>query len=246
MPRLVFKRLFVAVRDEPWWRRFANATGRLQSDPLQKLVAALRVLGHGEPYDRPDEYCRLSRSTIAEATRRLTEFIVNKWEPTNLRRPTEEELKHILTRNAARGMPGWNGAIDCTHWQWQKFLRALAGQYHDRKGKRSVVIESVCDEDTYIWHFFIGAPGSYNDTNVLASSPQMLDVNAGVWPPRNISYTLNGRTRRLLCYTADRGYPRYALFAAPHPIPDTRKLADHNCLQEAVRKDAERLYAVMP
>jgi len=41
MPRLVFKRLFVAVRDEPWWRRFANATGRLQSDPLHKLVAAL-------------------------------------------------------------------------------------------------------------------------------------------------------------------------------------------------------------
>jgi len=89
MPRLVFKRLYVAVRDEPWWRRSANATGRLQSHPLQKLVAALRVLGYGEPYDCPDEYCRLSRSTIAEATRRLTEFIVNKWEPTYLRRPTE-------------------------------------------------------------------------------------------------------------------------------------------------------------
>jgi len=204
------------------------------------------VLGYGEPYDRPDEYCRLSRSTIAEATRRLTEFIVNKWEPTYLHHPTEEELKHILTRNAARGMPGCIGAIDCTHWQWLKCPKALAGQYHDRKGKRSVVIESVCDEDTYIWHFFIGAPGSYNDTNVLASSPLMLDVNAGVWPPRNISYTLNGRTRRLLFYTADRGYPRYALFATPHPIPDTRKRSVYNRLQEPVRKDAERLFAVMP
>jgi len=246
MPRAVFMRLDAAVHDEPWWRRSVNATGRLQSHPIQKLVAALRVLGYGESCDRADDNCRLSRSTIAEATRRLTRLVVDKWEQTYLRRPTEEELKHILSRNAARGMPGCIGSIDCTHWQWLKCRKALAGQYHDRKGKRSVVIESVCDEDTYIWHFFIGAPGSYNDKNVLASSPLMLDVNAGLWPPRNIKYTLNGRTRRLLFYAADKGYPRYALFAMPHPKPDTPKLLVYNRLQGAVRKDAERLYAVMP
>jgi len=109
-----------------------------------------------------------------------------------------------------------------------------------------VVIESVCDEDIYIWHFLIGAPESYDDTIVLASSPLMLDVNSGVWLPRNISYTLSGRTRRLLFYTADRGSPRYALFATPHPVPDTRKFAVHTRFQETVREDAERLYAVMP
>jgi len=143
-------------------------------------------------------------------------------------------------------MPGCIGAIDCAHWQWIKCPKALARQYHDRKGKRSAVIESVCDEDTYIWHFFILAPGSFNEKNVLASSPLMLDVNAGVWPPPILSYTLNGRTRRLLHYTADQGYPRYHIFAMPHPAPNTRKLLVYNRLQEAVRKDAERLYAVMP
>jgi len=109
-----------------------------------------------------------------------------------------------------------------------------------------VVIESACDEDTYIWHFFIGAPGSYNDKNVLASSPLMLDVSAGLWPQWNIKYKLNGRTHRLLFYAADQGYPRYALFAMPHPKPDTPKLLVYNRLQAAVRKDAERLYAVIP
>jgi len=78
IPRLVFRPLYVVFRNEPWWRRSTNATGHLQSHPLQKLVAALRVLGYGEPYDHHDEYCRVSRSTIAEATRRLTKFIVNK------------------------------------------------------------------------------------------------------------------------------------------------------------------------
>jgi len=143
-------------------------------------------------------------------------------------------------------MPGCIGAIDCTHWQWIKCPKAFAGQDHDRNGKRSVVIESVCDEDTNIWHFFIGARGSYNDKNVLASSPLMLDVNAGLWPPRNLSYTINGRTHRLLYYTADQGYPRYPILAMPHPASVTRKLFVYNRLQEAVRNDAERLYAVMP
>jgi len=56
VPRAVFKRRYAAVRDEPWWSRSVNATGRQQSHPIQNLVAALRVLGYGKSYDRPDEY----------------------------------------------------------------------------------------------------------------------------------------------------------------------------------------------
>ena len=143
MPQAVFKRLYTAVRKEPWWRRSINATGRPQSYPIQKLLATARVLGYGEPYDRHDEYCRLSQSTIAEATRHLTNVIVDKWEATYLRRLTEDQVKHILTRNAARGTPGCIGSIDCTHWHWLKCPKALAGQYHSRKGKRSAKLVNV-------------------------------------------------------------------------------------------------------
>jgi len=160
MPRVVFMRLYAAVHDEPWWRRSVNATGRLQSHSIQKLAAGLRVLGYGEFYDRAGEYCRLSRLTIAEATRRLTRLVVDKWKQTSLRRATDEELKHILSRNATRGMPGCIGFIACTHWQWLKCPKDLDGQYHDRKDESSVVIGSVCDEDIYIWHFSMGRPGA--------------------------------------------------------------------------------------
>jgi len=142
--------LFRAIYDQPFWRRSVNATGRPQAHAIQKVAAALRVLGFGESVDRADEYCRLSCSTIDDATHRLTEFIIDKWESTYLRRPTDVELEHILTRNAARGMPGCMGSIDYTHWQWHNFAKALGGQYLDRKGRRSVVIETVCDEDLYI------------------------------------------------------------------------------------------------
>jgi len=48
----------------------------------------------------------------------------------------------------------------------------------------------------------------------------------------------------LLFYAADQGYPRYAIFAQPYSKPDTPRRQVYNRLQEAVRKDAERLYAV--
>jgi len=193
IPRPVFNRLFRAIHDQPGWRRSVNATGRPQAHAIHKVSAALRVMGCGEPLDRSDEYLRLSRSSIDVYTRRLTHFIIDKWQSTYLRRPTDEELEQILRGNVARGLPGCIGSIDCTHWTWARCAKALAGKYKDRNGKVSVVIETVCDEDLYIWHLFLGCPGVYNDKNVLAASPLMLDINDGVWPPRTYKYTLNGR-----------------------------------------------------
>jgi len=244
MPRPVFNRLFRAIYDQPFWRRTVSATGRPEAHAIQKVAAPLRVLGYGESFDRADEYCCLSRSSMDDATRRLTEFVIDKWESTYLRRQTDVELEHILTRKAARGMPGCMGSIDCTHWQWHKCPNALCGQYLDSKGKRSVVIETVCDEDLYIWHLFVDCHGAYHDMSVLASSPLMLDENAGAWPPRTYKYTLNVHFCRLRVYAPDAGYPRYPLFALPHPKPDRPTLLVYNFLQEAVRKNAERLYAV--
>jgi len=138
------------------------------------------------------------------------------------------------------------GSIVCTHWQWLKGPTALAGKFHDRKGGRSVVVESICEEDMYIWRIFSKVSGSYNDMNALACSPMILDVKAGVRRPRNMKYTLNGRTCRLHYYTADQGYPLHALFAIPHPNPVTPKRRLYNRKQQAFWTDAERFSSVMP
>ena len=48
----------------------------------------------------------------------------------------------------------------------------------------------------------------------------------------------------MLFYAADQGYPRYAIVAHNFSHPDTPRRLVYNRLQEAVRKHAERLYAV--
>ena len=106
VPRSVFRRVYQAVKNEPFFQQRINATGRLQAHPLQKVVTPFRVIASGETADRADEYVRLSRSTVAQATTLLLEFIVLRWRPTYLRRPYNLDLKKMMERNAGRGFPG--------------------------------------------------------------------------------------------------------------------------------------------
>jgi len=58
-------------------------------------------------------------------------------------------------------------------------------------------------------------------------------------------YTINGYTRTLPNYLVDRIYPRYAFLISPHPQPSTDEQTTFNRLQEAIRKDVERLFGVL-
>ena len=117
--------------------------------------------------------------------------------------------------------------------------------YQGRNGQRSTVIEAICDEDTWIYNIFASSPGSLNDINVMYQSPLYMDVITGKWPPRHCPFTVNGNTRTLLYYLVDGIYPRFAFFVAPYPNPQTREQRTFHCLQEALRKDVERLFGIL-
>jgi len=121
----------------------------------------------------------------------------------------------------------------------------MAGAYQSRKGKRGIVVEAVCDEDMWVRHIFVRAPGRLNDINVMQQSPLYLDVTGGRWPPRGTPFTINGRTHTLPYYLVDGIYPRYDFLMSQHPKPSTEEQRTFHCLQEAIRKDLERLFGVL-
>jgi len=137
------------------------------------------------------------------------------------------------------------GSLVCSHWEWANCPKAFAGMYQNRHGKHSVVMETVCDENIWIWHLFVGCPGSQNDLNVMHASPLYFSVTGEEWPPRTFSYTANGTTRTLLYYLFDGNYPPFACFVSSLPDPTTEVETTFNRLQEALRKDVEWLYAVL-
>jgi len=63
------------VKDEPFFQERIHATGKLQANPLQKVVAAFYVIAYGEAADRADDYVRLSRTVISKSNKLLMEFI---------------------------------------------------------------------------------------------------------------------------------------------------------------------------
>jgi len=162
VPRSVFLRIYHAVKNRPFFAQRINATDIPQAHPLQKVVAAFRVIVYGEAPDRTDEYVRLSASTIAMSVRELLRFIVVEFGPAYMRPRTPAELKRILERNAQRGLSGCTGSLDCSHWEWANCPKAFAGMYQNRHRERFVVMETVCDEDQWIWHLFVGCPSSQN------------------------------------------------------------------------------------
>lgn len=114
-----------------------------------------------------------------------------------------------------------------------------------RGRQRTIVLETVCDEDMWIWHIFAGSPGSNNDLNVLAQSPLMVRVSRRQWPPHGLDFTMNGSSFHCPYYLVDGIYPRYSLLVSPHPNPTTPQEGTFNRLQEAIRKDVECLYPVL-
>lgn len=102
-------------------------------------------------------------------------------------------------------------------------------------------METVCDEDLYIWHSFIVSPGSQSDLNVWSQSPLDTDIMSGSWLPDRFPFTMNGRTRRMPYYLADGIYPKYPILARHFAQPVDAPQRMYNHLQEALRKDVERL-----
>ena len=89
---------------------------------------------------------------------------------------------------------------------------------------------------------FVGASGSLNDMNVLNQSPLYIHITTGKWPPSWFPLSVNGITRTFFCHLIDGLYLRISFLVAPFPQSTTEQQRVFNRLQEAVRKDVERLF----
>ncbi|KAI5339400.1 hypothetical protein L3X38_018672 [Prunus dulcis] len=135
------------------------------------------------------------------------------------------------------------GSIDCMHWQWKNCPTAWQGDYGNRKGQKSIILEAVAGFDTWVWHAFFGVAGSQNDLNVLGQSPVFNDVLRGEAP--NITYEINNTIYQNGYYLADGIYPMWTTFVKTIPHPRSHKQNFFARYQEGYRKDVERCFGIL-
>lgn len=243
MSRRLFEKIVDGVVEtDDYFRQKADALGHLGASPLQKVTAAIRLLAYGVSADYLDEWIRLGESTINKCLRRFVGAIQKKYGPTYLRSPTADDMKRMLSQNAARGFPGCLGSIDCFHWEWKNCPNAWTAQYKGKKGK-GVVAEACCGPDLWIWHLYQGLPGSLNDINVLQRSPLLRSIYNRTLP--QVDFSLRGNHYTYPYWLADGIYPEFSTFATAFSVPNNAVDQNFTHWQESIRKDIERAFGVL-
>jgi hypothetical protein len=148
-----------------------------------------------------------------------------------------------LEANFKRGFPGMFGSLDCTHLHWDKCPVQEHGQYLDRDGNKSVVMEAVAGHDLWIWHAYIGIPGSNNDINIVNRSPLTSKLLKGVAP--HVQYKVNGNDYSMAYLLVDGIYPNWPVFLKTISQPQGEMQQHYAKVQESIRKDVERAFGVL-
>ena len=244
MRRELFLRIHDAlVANDKYFEQKPDALGNQGLSSLQKITAALRIFAYGVAGDAVDEYIRIGESTATKCLKRFATAVVNVFEKEYLRHPTEEDLERHLKINANRGFPGLFGSLDCTHWEWKNCPVAWQGQFQDRSGSKSLIMEAIATKDLWIWHAYIGMPGSNNDINVVDRSPLLTNMLKGKAP--NVEFSVNGNQYSMCYLLCDGIYPDWSIFMKTISEPQGRKRQLYAKMQEAVRKDVERCFGVL-
>lgn len=244
MSSRLFRRICQDLREKcSYFMQRRNAAGNLGASTEQKLTAAIRMLAYGVSADFLDDYVRLGESTIMLCMKKFCCAVIELYGDYYLRKPSDQDIKRILTENEKRGFPGMLGSIDCTHWFWKNCPTAWAGQMTGKDGSASIVLEAIATYDLHIWHLFFGMPGSCNDINVLDRSSLFADLLAGRAPPS--SFILRGTEHAHGYYLADGIYPPWSTFVQSFSQPNTQKKKYFTKLQESLRKDVERAFGAL-
>ena len=108
-----------------------------------------------------------------------------------------------------------------------------------------MILEAICDCDTYIWYHFFGEPGSLNDINILDRSSTVGAIFGQTFNSRVAPYIINGTSRDYMYFLVDGIYPSWSIFAKTNPNPVTEDEKYYKRRHEHVRKDIERAFGIL-
>ena len=112
-----------------------------------------------------------------------------------------------------------------------------------------MILEAICDPDTYIWYSFFGEPGSLNDLNIIKKSTIVGSILNGTMDlrlPQELHYCINGMVHDYLYFLVNGIYPKWPIFIST--ISDATPGSKDKLFptyQEGVKKAIERAFSVI-
>ena len=249
MSRRLFNRIHDTVMGiDPFVQKY-DAARKPGIHPLVKLVGCLRFLAYGDAYDREDENLSIGETTLKDYVRDFCKILKAEYGPQYLNRsPTQAERKAIANEMAKKGFPGCIASWDCKHFPWKNCPMRLAGQHqgHAEGGKKTLILEAICDHRKYFWQVNFGDPGALNDINVLDRSSIVGGLISGDFSVKTTApYSINGRMRDWSYFLVDGIYPEWSIFVSTFTNPIDPRKKSFAAAQERVRKDIECAFGIL-
>ena len=98
MSKSLFLRIVAAVEShDDYFRQKPNAVGALGGSPIQKSIAAVRMLAYGASADFLDDYVRMGESTIIECLKHFVKAVVDVFSEQYLRAPDAEDTARLMS-----------------------------------------------------------------------------------------------------------------------------------------------------
>ena len=168
LPKPLLERIMSDVSEiDDYFNQKRSRNGKMGMHPLLKFTAALRKLSIGCSSDLLEEMLDISRAVVDESLTKFCSAIIELYGPEYLRKPTEEDVRRIAAKYASLGWPGLLGSLDCMHYEWRAAPKGWQGQFRGKEHLSYIILEAVCDSDSYIWHAQLVTLGSMYDLNVL-------------------------------------------------------------------------------
>ena len=187
-----------------------------------KVLLPLRCLAYGDP---PHSCCSTFQVSVAHAREIYNRFLVRVYglyKLEYLRLPTAGDLKAISTlHKAVHGVQGMLGSLDCMQTNWKNCPVEWQGYFKGGNSRKmsTIVLEAACDHNLWFWHASYGYPGSFNDINILQSSPLLQRLVDGSFVQTEqesgvVPFQIPGTERPFnhMFFLCDGIYPRYSRF----------------------------------
>ena len=132
-----------------------DACGLWGLSSIPKCTIALRMLAYEVTTNATDEYCQIGESTAMESMKHFCKAIRVHFGDHHLGQPTREDFETQLSINAECGFLGIFASLDCMHYKWKNCPLVWQGDFGDRDGDESIILESIANQSLHIWHVFL-------------------------------------------------------------------------------------------
>ena len=250
--RTVFRvpyRLFTKIvkdlseHNAAFWVQRPNAAGRVGVSTEMKVLAALKVLGHGSSAASLEAEFQIGEALALRCLNNFVDDVLALYEDDVFSTLKDaKKLKDSMKRSFEKHrVPGYVGSLDCVHVVWTMCPIAIQGSHKGRYKFPTFNNEASCDSSLRFLHFYAGAPGNLNDLSVLR---QGSFVSLLKQLPK-VDIVVGGSSFNFPFFFTDGIYPPWAVLVKAPRVARSEAEGKFIKKQESVRKDIERAFGIL-